>query len=475
MRRSFFASAASMILTISSLASPAAAQPLGEGCQVGRSFGSTLLFPYFETDLSDFDGPATLISFNNRSLFPTMVRVVLWTDWGNPTLAFDVYMRRLSVQTLNLRDTLNGGVPSTGEGEDLSAFSGCNVNPPFHRNPALTADEIVQLKADHTGQLGPLAEDCAGSPHADGVARGYITVDVVDECNGIEGFDPKITPANTTRPYFSNGDGTGVAIDDNVLWGDIFYLSSANASAHGSAAVALWADETAFSSDGIFTFYGRYSNWDGRDNRVPLPNLWNQRFINGGPFAGGADVIVYQDTGRRPAYASCGNSPAHFPLQGTVFAINDPGDDIIDLSTAFGDIAGLATQRGSVGSLPVPFVFGWTELGSEGSQVWVQPTLSAAGIYSASLDGMPVEFLCDDEPIVETELRMVGWANRSNEQENAHHAPERRRFRPHEGRPGIIGADGNGAVGIIGRCSGMQEAGSEDRSVRRVGCSSPAS
>ncbi|MDA8020364.1 MAG: hypothetical protein MPN21_23240 [Thermoanaerobaculia bacterium] len=363
--------------------------------------GASLLFPYFESDLNSFDGPATLISIGNGSAGPVLVRVVLWTDWGNPTLAFDVYLRGFSIQTLNLRDTLNGGIPSTGEGANLSAFSGCDVDPPSHSNPALTADEVAQLKADHTGQEGPLVNTCAGSVHTDGIARGYITVDVVDECSGIEGFDPKITPANAGLPYFADGDSSGVGINSNSLWGDIFYLSTDSASAHGSTAVSLWADATKFSGDDVNTFYGRHSNWDGRDNRVPLPSAWNQRFINGGPFAGGADVILYQDTGVGPRFAACGSTPDEFPLAGHIAVVRDSGEDTLVLNSDFADLGGLAAQRGSIGSLPIPYAFGWTQIGSFGSgapQYWVQPTLSAAGLYSASLHGVPVNFLCDMVP-----------------------------------------------------------------------------
>ena len=393
--------------------SPAFAQPDGDGCFVGRGLGATLLYPYFEADLNFFNGPATLISLNNGLADDTLVRVVFWTDWGNPTLAFDVYLPGFSVQTLNLRDTMNGGIPSTGDGADLSAFDNCDVNPPFHSNPALTADEIAQLQADHTGQLGPLADNCAGSPHTDGIARGYITVDVVDECSGVEGFAPDVTPASTSSPsYFTNGDGTGVAIDENRLWGDIFYLSNDAASAQGSPAVALWADADAFSAPSQFTFYGRFSNWDTRDNRVPLPRAWSQRFINGGPFAGGADLVVYQDTGQGEAFADCGSTPSGFPLDSLLFAIADTGDEILDFSDSWGTFAGRATQRSSIGSLSIPYAFGWTQVDAGLSQLWVQPTLSASGLYSASLDGTAVGFLCSQEPPSVTEPEPQGVSRR---------------------------------------------------------------
>lgn len=399
MRRRYLGPAVLSLLMLATV--PAFAQPDGAGCFVGRGLGATLLYPYFETDLNSFDGPATLVSLNNGWDTETLVRVVLWTDWGNPTLAFDVYLPGFGVQTLNLRDTMNGGVPSSGEEADLSGFDGCDVNPPFHANPALTADEAAQLRADHTGQLGPLAGNCAGSVHADGVARGYITVDVVDECRGIESVDPEYTPANAGHPYFSNGDGTGIALDENRLWGDVFYLSNDDASAQGSSAVAIWADASQFDQPSQFTFYGRYSNWDTRDNRVPLPRAWNQRFINGGPFAGGADLLIYHDTGTGVGYAGCGSTPSAFPLDALLFSIRDTGDDIIDLTEEYNDFAGLATQRASVDTLPIPYFFGWTRVDGGLGQMWVQPTLKASGVYSASLDGAAIGFLCDEAPPTE--------------------------------------------------------------------------
>lgn len=323
-------------------------------------------------------------------------RVVLWTDWGVPTLAFDVYLDGFDVQTINVRDLFNGVVPSTGASADLSGFPFCGGLPPFHGNPVLGVNQRAQLAADHTGQLGPLAGDCAGSFHPDQIARGYITVDVVDECSGVEGFSPIFTPANTAYPYFANGGGAGIGIDANRLWGDVIYIDTDNAAAQGSEAVALWADPTLFSATGIFTFYGRLSGWDGRDDRVSLPYRWDQRFVNGGPFAGGADLIVWRDTEAPPQTATCGFAPSWYPLM-TVGggALDEAGDNYIDFgSTRFP----VATQRVSVNSLSIPYTFGWIQVDTALTQSWVQPTLGAGGLYSASWNGTPVDFTCGPHP-----------------------------------------------------------------------------
>lgn len=378
------------------LAGPAVAQPLAGDCMIGPGLGATLLFPYFELDLANPLNVTTLISISNGYGSPTLTRVVVWTDWGVPTIAFDVWLDSFAVQTLNIRDMFNGSIPSTGEGVDLSGFPGCAGLPPFHANPALSVDQRAQLAADHSGVDGPLAGNCAGSHHPDQIARGYITVDVVDQCSGLEGYNPTFTPANTAHPYFANGTSAGIAIDENRIWGDVVYVDVGNASAQGSEAVALWADPAQFSGSGIYTFYGRFSSWDGRDDRVPLPAIWDQRFLNGGTFAGGADLIVWRDTASPVGFAACGTSPTWYPLLTALHsALEEGGDNLV----LFGnDEFPVATQRVDVASLGIPYAFGWIQIGTGPTQAWVQPTLGAAGLFSASWNGTPVGFHCGAHP-----------------------------------------------------------------------------
>ena len=193
-----------------SFTAPTWAQPPAGDCPVPAGLGATLLFPYFEVDLNDANGTTTVLSINNGTAAPTLTRVVLWTDWGIATMAFDVYLVPFDVQTVNVRSLLDGTVPSTGAGEDLSGFDFCDAFPPDHANPILTSDEIGQLRADHTGTVGPVFSDCVGDAKGDNVARGYITVDVVDECSGVEGAAPFWTPASADA-YFDDGDGETVA------------------------------------------------------------------------------------------------------------------------------------------------------------------------------------------------------------------------------------------------------------------------
>src|SRR5258708_1840618 len=93
-------------------AAPLAAGDMTGNCRLANQPAATLLVPYFEVDLNDPSGRTTLVSVNNAAPRPTLARMVLWTDWGIPTLAFDVYLTGYDVQTFNLRDAFNGQPPA---------------------------------------------------------------------------------------------------------------------------------------------------------------------------------------------------------------------------------------------------------------------------------------------------------------------------------------------------------------------------
>lgn len=373
---------------------PAAAQPRADECVVGPGLAATLLYPYFEVNPTSANAPTTLIAISNGLFAPALTRVVLWTDWAVPTLAFDVYLEGFDIQTINLRDVFNGIIPSTGASADLSGYPFCGSLAPFHANPALTMVERQQLAALHTGIAGPMNPVlCAGAFYGDGNLRGYVTVDVVDECSGVEAITPIFTPANTVYPYFADGGGAaGIATTDNTLWGDVIYVDPTGNFASANEAIALWADPVLFSGSNIFTFYGRYSGWDGRDDRVPLPYRWDQRFANGGPLAGGARMLVWRDTGSASTtWVTCGTTPSWWPLDAFLGAMDEDAGNFMSLNrTACPD----ATQSMNVSAQGIPYAFGWIQIDVGRSQAWVETTLSAEGRYSVTLNGMPVEFLC---------------------------------------------------------------------------------
>jgi hypothetical protein len=371
---------------------PAVSRSPSQDCMPGLGLGSTLLVPYFEVDLTT-GSLTTLVAVGNHISFSSLCRVVLWTDWGVPSLAFDIYLKGYDVVTFNLRDVFNGNLPSTGESGDLSSFPYCGSLPPYHSNPVIGAGDLDKLAAMHTGAMDSVTKQCAGADHGDSIARGYITIDVVDECSGKEAVDPIFTPANTDYPYFAEGgDSSGIAITSNQLWGDVFYVDDANNYAQASEVVAIWSDSDRFNDTGIYTFYGRYSDWDGRDERVPLPVAWKQRFLDGGPFAGGASLIVWRDTNSSDiGSADCESGPSWWPLDVSMGAFDEDGGNWTNIDS---DSLPLATQRVSVSSMGLPMAFGSIKIHGEDSQTWVQPSLAAFGRFSASFNGTPYSFLC---------------------------------------------------------------------------------
>jgi hypothetical protein len=381
------------------LAGGSASRKAAGDCMVGPGAAATLLIPYFEVDLGD-GSLTTLVAVANAYRSGTLCRVVFWTDWGIPSLAFDIYLISFDIQTFNLRDIFNGILPSTGEGENLESYEYCDTLPPFHTNPVMSSIDLARFADMHTGQMDSMTKNCAGESYDDNVARGYITIDVVNECSGVETIDPVFTPANTIYPYFVNGGGgAGIATTENKLWGDVIYVDDTNNYAQASEVVAIWADPDSFTGSNIYTFYGRYSGWDGRDDRVPLPSMWNQRFLDGGPFAGAASLIVWRDTGTADVDpADCGDGPDWWPLEAAFPALDEDGNNV---ASADSTSAPLATQRVIVGSLGIPASapFGWIQVSTNRSQSWVQPSLAAFGRFSASFNGTPVWFLCEETPL----------------------------------------------------------------------------
>ena len=86
--------------------------------------------------------------------------MVLWTNWGVPSLAFDVYLTGYDVQTINLRDLFAGKLPQTGPdtsnsgslSETGTLFAGCGNTGSTGVSPQLGGTDMAWLRAAHTGQ-----------------------------------------------------------------------------------------------------------------------------------------------------------------------------------------------------------------------------------------------------------------------------------------------------------------------------------
>jgi len=390
------------------LAAPSPAGVLDGNCRVANQPAATLLIPYFEVDLGDPTGQTTLISVNNASAKSALARVVLWTDWGVPTLAFDIFLTGFDVQSINLRDLFQSKLPVTGPdashvgslSNDDTLFTGCGNTGPNGVTAPLDAGQFAYLKAAHTGQpvvTAPTAQCAGGGSAGPNVATGYITVDAVNRCSPRTVGTTDNTPAQAS--YFAKG-GTGLASDANVLWGDYFYVSSRRNTSDSQTAISIVADP-GFFTGGDYTFYGRYSGFDGRDDRIPLSSLYYARYIDGGTFSGGTDLIVWRDNRiSKAATSACGTPPDWSPLGEMQLVLFDEEENPTEILK--GSAFPLTTQKVHLGgpSVPVPQPFGWIMLDlwhKDGThaQGWVSVIMTAEGRFSTGNEALRADDLCN--------------------------------------------------------------------------------
>jgi len=392
-------------------------------CTIDDVPAATLLLPYFEVDLNNPNGINTLFSINNASATAVLAHVVLWSDLSVPTFDFNIYLTGYDVQTVSVRDIFNGTVPRTASagqdpGDTISPkgtfsqdinFASCSGQLP---PPAVPASFVTHLRASHTGLFSAILNGCAGRAFGDNIARGYVTVDTVNNCTLRFPGD---------AGYFASG-GTGDATNQNVLWGDYFYVNSGENFAQGETLVHVEASATnpETSVAGQYTFYGRYVNWTAADNREPLSTNFAARYINGGAFTGGTDYIVWRDSKVDQNAFKCGTLPAWYPLGEEQIVIFDeqetpelqtvppfspppPGDFLIPFPAE--------SQRTAVDGedFPVSFDFGWifmnlnTTVAAAGSnppedpaaaQAWVTVVMDASGRFSVGYDAIQLDSAC---------------------------------------------------------------------------------
>jgi hypothetical protein len=292
---------------------------------------ATLLLPYFEVDLDNPNHVDTSFSFSNATSAAVIAHVTLWTDWSVPTFVFDVPLSGYDIEDIYLRSVFSGQLPEAAVPSTLS--------------PA----QVQHLQAAHTGIASPILGGlCAGRPFGDRVARGYITVDLV---KAMDLRNP------TQAGYFAQG-GTGLALNDNAIWGNYAIIRRQDDSAIGENLVHIEAADSLTGSD---TFYSRYVAGSGADNRESLTAGWAARYALGGNFDGGTDLVVWRDPGVAQAPVLCGSSPAWFPLGQTQVVVFDEQANSQILGQGFPFPA--AANRTAVGSaLPVPYNFGWLRL-----------------------------------------------------------------------------------------------------------------
>ena len=413
---------------------------------------ATLLLPYFEVRLANCDagtasGVNTFFSINNASDAAVLSHVTVWSDQSIPVLDFDVYLTGYDVQTISLCDVLkNGNLPVTasslqdpktnqlGVGTSprgpLSQDTGfgpvCNSILPY-TNPAINAAFRAHLQSILQGNASTANGQCYGAKKKDGVLRGYVTVDTVNDCSVL--FPSQMTATPGYRDVITN---------ENTLWGDYFYVNGAENFAQGDALVHIEScggprpSQTSpnprpgsqyISCDlvGIdatppnnHTFYGRYDGGVGFniDSREPLPTTMGARYLNGGPFTGGTDFLIWREGGG-PASAgvpyNCANpGPIWYPLGSTQIVVFDETEQVVTPETCpSGFPCGIditipnEAQRVDVGTdIGTPFSFGWVYLNLQDTsvatnpftdgaiQMWLTTVMDASGRFSVGYQGV---------------------------------------------------------------------------------------
>ena len=393
-------------------------------CAVDAVPAATLLLPYFEVDLSDGNGQNTLFSVNNASATAILAHVVVWSDLSVPVLDFNIYLTGYDIQTISLRDVLNGSLPQTasaGQDDDADSispkgtfsqdinFASCNgLLPP----PQLPANFVDHLHLSLTGQASPVLSGlCAGRNLGDNIARGYVTVDTVNNCTLRFPGD---------AGYFAND-----VTFQNVLWGDYFYVNQTQNFADGNPLVHIEASltnpETTVS--GQYTFYGRYVGWTAIDHREPLTTDFAVRYMTGGTFDGGTNLLVWRDSKVNQTPFTCParpGRPAWYPLGEEAIVIFDeaeqpqiPQSFPVSPPPPTGSLVPFPAeaQRTLVGGVdfPVPFDFGWLYLNLNttvpaagnnppedpaAAQAWVTTEMMAQGRFSVGFDAIQLDSAC---------------------------------------------------------------------------------
>lgn len=244
---------------------------------------ATLLLPYFEVDIDKtqkLPRTNTGFSINNAAPTATLAHVNVWSDQSFLVLTFNVYLTGYDIETINLREIfVNGNLPRTApykqdERDTLSPggpvsldsdFPSCEELP--YPASVIPANVLSHLHATLQGERSPITGLCAGSKKKDedNILRGYITIDVVNACT-------RAAPQNWE-------EYSKVLSNQNVLWGQYYYISEAQRSILAENLVSIEACPTCF-SPGDHTFYGRYNGASAEDAREPLPTTLAARFHN---------------------------------------------------------------------------------------------------------------------------------------------------------------------------------------------------
>lgn len=307
-----------------------------DSCDIGVTPAATLLLPYFEVDTTATAGAGatTLFTITNTSRFPQIAHITVWTDWSFPVLDFNIFLTGYDVQGINLFDLIVREiiVPGTPSGTSITTVPGTGAATPASNssNPNFILSGQNDVRSTCAGLIGGLPQglgpavrnaltigtgyntggvNCSGPVGGNhpGRAIGYITVDVASYCS-------TQLPTDPGGAYFVGPSAS--ILFDNTLIGDYQQIAPTPAGtgtagafdAQGNPMVHIRAiPEGGLSgaAGGIqvptnlpFTFYDRYTPaGTGRvaDRRVPLPNTFAARFIQGGTGSFSTDYKIWRE------------------------------------------------------------------------------------------------------------------------------------------------------------------------------------
>jgi hypothetical protein len=339
---------------------------------LSQSGGATMLLPYFEVDLAHTSGRTTRFWINNGSATAILSHVTVWSDLAVPVLAFNVYLTGYDEQLIDMRDIVNGTLPQTASaGQDPSDqispkgpksqdinFASCTGTLGSGAISQLPDFYVDYIQKALTGQFTSFVNGCLGRS-SPGLARGYVTVDTVNSCTLIFPSDPG---------YFANG-GSGIATNQNIMWGEYVYINSGSTGQGGHGIPMVQIEATSAnpltSTPGNYTFYGRLDQFSAVDNREPLATNFAARFLRGA-----TALTVWRDPKMVQNKFVCGTTPPWYPLGRERLAFFNEQEQIVTSGgslTSPAAVAGnfaAATQKVKIGAggLPTPFVSGWMYL-----------------------------------------------------------------------------------------------------------------
>ena len=153
-------------------------------------------------------------------------------------------------------------------------------------------------------------------------------------------------------------------------------------------------------------------------HREPLATNFAVRFLNGGPFTGGTNLVTWRDSKVRQGAFKCGTTPAWYPLGQEQIVIFDEQEHPVTPTTI--PISPqpptstltpfpAETQRTLVGgsTLQVPYSFGWLyldlnttitaephPLDAAADQAWVVTRMTSEGRFSVGFDAVQLDSAC---------------------------------------------------------------------------------